>query len=408
MNKENKNNSIYGLPEEIKFCKSCIMSNQRPSSVIEFKNKGESKKGINIDKDLICDACKYHQIKKSINWQEREKQLFKFLKQFKKNNGEYDCIVPSSGGKDSSFAAHTLKYKYGMNPLAVTWAPSMWTDIGLQNFNNLSRVGGIDSYLCTPNGNLHSFLTKEAFLNLGHPFNPFIHGQKVVGPKIASQLNIKLVVYGENQAEYGNDIKENHSFNMNSDFFSIEDNTNIEDINIAGSPIKELIKKSKFKIDDFASYIPLKKSLLKKKDISMIYLGFYEKWDPQECFYYAVENTGFRPAKERSEGTYSKYTEIDDKMVPFHFYTMFIKFGIGRATYDACQEIRNEKINRKEAIKLVSKFDHEFPKKYFKEFLDYIKISENEFFKKIDEMRSPHLWEYKNSNWILKKNCFNT
>ena len=343
MNKENKNNSIYGLPEEIKFCKSCIMSNQRPSSVIEFKNKGESKKGINIDKDLICDACKYHQIKKSINWQERENQLFKFLKQFKKNNGEYDCIVPSSGGKDSSFAAHTLKYKYGMNPLAVTWAPSMWTDIGLQNFNNLSRVGGIDSYLCTPNGNLHSFLTKEAFLNLGHPFNPFIHGQKVVGPKIAAQLNIKLVVYGENQAEYGNDIKENHSFNMNSDFFSIEDNTNIEDINIAGSPIKELIKKSKFKIDDFASYIPLKKSLLKKKDISMIYLGFYEKWDPQECFYYAVENTGFRPAKERSEGTYSKYTEIDDKMVPFHFYTMFIKFGIGRATYDACQEIRNEK-----------------------------------------------------------------
>jgi len=405
MNK-NKNYSIYGLPEEIKFCKNCIMSNQRPSSVIEFKNKGESKKGINIDKDLICDACKYHQIKKKINWQERENQLFEFLKKFRKNNGEYDCIVPSSGGKDSSFAAHTLKYKYGMNPLAITWAPSMWTDIGFQNFNNLSRIGGIDSYLCTPNGNLHSFLTKEAFLNLGHPFGPFIHGQKIVGPKIASQLNIKLVVYGENQAEYGNDIKENRSYNMNSDFFSIEDNASIEAINIAGSSIKELIKKSNFKIEDFASYIPLKKSLLKKKDISMIYLGFYEKWDPQECFYYAVEKTGFRPAKERSEGTYSKYTEIDDKIVPIHFYTTFIKFGIGRATYDAAQEIRNGKITREEGINLVKKFDGEFPKTYFKDFLDYIEISEDEFFQKIDDLRSPHLWKKNKDEWILKDSVF--
>ena len=295
-----------------------------------------------------------------------------------------------------------------MNPLAVTWAPSMWTDVGLQNFNNLSRVGGIDSYLCTPNGNLHRFLTKEAFKNLGHPFGPFIHGQKVVGPKIASLMNIKLVVYGENQAEYGNDIKDNQSYTMNSDFFSIDDNSKIEDLNIAGSSIKELIKKSKFRLEDFASYIPLRKSVLKEKDISMIYLGFYERWDPQECFYYSVEKTGFRPANERSEGTYSKYTEIDDKMVPFHFYTLFIKFGIGRATYDACQEIRNQKINRDEAIKLVLKFDQEFPKRYFKEFLEYIDTSEGDFFKKIDELRSPHLWEHKNSNWILKSNCSNT
>ena len=120
-----------------------------------------------------------------------------------------------------------------------------------------------------------------------------------------------------------------------------------------------------------------------------------KRWDPQENYYYAVENTGFRPANERSEGTYSKYTEIDDKIVPIHFYTKLAKFGLGRATYDACQEIRNNKGTRDEAVKLVNKFDNEFPKDIFKDFLEYINITEHEFHEKIDNLRSPHLWEFK-------------
>ena len=404
MNKR-KNFSLYGLPETVVFCKSCVISNQRPSSVIEFKNIGNSKKGIEIKNDKICSACKYNEIKKKIDWEQREKQLFKILEKFRKSNGDYDCVVPSSGGKDSSFTAHILKNKYGMNPLAVTWAPNMWTEIGLKNFNNLSRVGGIDSYLYTPNGNLHRHLTREAFLNLGHPFQPFFFGQKIIGPKIASQLNIKLVIYGENQAEYGNDIKDNDNYLMNSNFYSINDKDKVENLVLGGKKIKEIIENTKFELKNFTSYIPLRNSVTKEKKISMIYLGFFERWDPQENYYYAVENTGFRPANERSEGTYSKYTEIDDKIVPIHFYAKLAKFGLGRATYDACQEIRNKKITRDEAVKLVNRFDCEFPKRYFKEFLEYINITENEFHKKIDNLRSPHLWEFKNSSWKLKFRC---
>jgi len=400
-----KNFSLYGLPEKVVFCKNCVISNQRPSSVIEFRNIGDSKKGIEIKENQICSACTYNEIKKKIDWKKREEQFLNLLEKFRKKNDEYDCIVPSSGGKDSSFTAHILKNKYGMNPLAVTWAPNMWTDIGLKNFNNLSRVGGIDSYLYTPNGNLHRRLTKEAFLNLGHPFQPFFFGQKIIGPKIASQLNINLVVYGENQAEYGNDIKDNETYLMRSNFFSIKDNENIENLILGGRKIKDIIENSKFQLKDFASYIPLKESVINEKKISMVYLGFFERWDPQENYYYAVENTGFRPANERSEGTYSKYTEIDDKIVPIHFYAKRAKFGLGRATYDTCQEIRNNKITRDEAVKLVNKFDGEFPKKYLNDFLEYIEISEEEFHKKIDELRSPHLWEFKNSSWKLKFNC---
>ena len=148
-----------------------------------------------------------------------EKNLIKLLSKYRKGSG-YDCIVPGSGGKDSAFTAHILKYKYGMNPLTVTWAPHLYTDIGWKNFTNWMHVGGLDNLLFTPNGKLHKFLTKLAFENLLHPFQPFIIGQRIIGPKIAEKFNIPLVIYGENQAEYGNAIEENTNPIMNMNFFS--------------------------------------------------------------------------------------------------------------------------------------------------------------------------------------------
>ena len=103
-----------------------------------------------------------------------------------------------------------------------------------------------------------------------------------------------------------------------------------------------------------------------------------------------------------------KHISTVKRFVPFHFYTTFIKFGIGRATYDAAQEIRNEKITRDEGVKLVKKFDHEFPERYFNDFLNYIKIDEKTFFEVIDASRSPHLWEKINGKWNLKHACYKT
>ena len=124
-----------------------------------------------------------------------------------------------------------------------------------------------------------------------------------------------------------------------------------------------------FNFNDFEPYLPLKKKEIETSDIKVMYLGYFLKWDPQECFYYASKNSGFKSNTERTEGSYSKYSSIDDKIDPFHYYTTYIKFGIGRATYDASQEIRNDKIDRDEGIALVKKYDHEFPEKYFNEFL---------------------------------------
>ena len=147
-------------------------------------------------------------MKARIDWRERERQLVELCQHHRSRTGAYDCIVPGSGGKDSSFTAHILKYKYGMNPLTVTWAPHAYTEVGWRNFQ--SWIGsGLDNILVTPNSRVHRLLTRLAFVNLVHPFQPFIIGQKLVAPRASALYGIPLIFYGENQAEYGNSIEEN-------------------------------------------------------------------------------------------------------------------------------------------------------------------------------------------------------
>lgn len=403
MNNVNENlDALYGLPKDVKFCRNCVISNQRPSSTVEYKKTDKHQhKTIGFGADGVCDACKYHLTKESeIDWVKREEKLVELFDRHRRADGGYDVIVPGSGGKDSAFAAHVLKYKYGMNPLTVTWAPHLYTQIGWKNFENWIHVGGFDNILFTPNGRLHRYLTRQAFLRLLHPFQPFILGQKIIGPTMAQKYGVKLVMYGENQAEYGNNVEENLKPTMDKSFFSVSDPGNII---LAGEKISDIINKEKFSMNDFSPYIPPDVNVLEKAQIEVHYLGYYLKWDPQECYYYAVENTGFEANTERTEGSYSKYSGIDDKIEAFHYYTTLIKFGIGRATYDAAQEIRNGKITREEGVMLVNKYDQEFPVKYFKDFLDYINITEEKFIETIDKFRSPHLWEMHSGNWRLRQ-----
>lgn len=392
---------LYGLPRDVVFCTRCVISNQRPNSTVEFKNKQANKKEtIPMDKNGICSACRYADIKDNqIDWGKREKELIKLCNFYRSKKGNYDCIVPGSGGKDSAFTAHILKYKYKMNPLTVTWAPHIYTDIGFQNFQNWIHAG-FDNILFSPNGKLHRLLTKLAFVNLLHPFQPFIVGQRHIAPKTSVLYKVPLIFYGENQAEYGHNIKENFKPTMDSKFY--EDDPNLNKIFLGGAKARDLIKQYSLNPSELLPYLPADKTAIKKVGTSVHYLGYYLKWDPQECFYYASEHTGFRTNTERTEGSYSKYSSIDDRIDPFHYYTTLIKFGIGRATYDAAQEIRNKKITREEGIGLVKRFDDEFPAKYFKQILEYMDLTEREFWELINKGRSPHLWQLNKGKWQLR------
>tara|TARA_B100001175_G_C19479026_1_gene626030 strand:- start:1338 stop:1835 length:498 start_codon:yes stop_codon:yes gene_type:complete len=155
-------------------------------------------------------------------------------------------------------------------------------------------------------------------------------------------------------------------------------------------------------ISDFYVYRPLDLNKVNEIGTEVHYLGYYLKWDPQEMFYYSAKNTGFKPNDTRTEGSYSKYAGIDDKIDWLHYYMTLIKFGIGRTTYDASQEVRNNKITREEAVGLVRKYDSEFPEKYFVDNLNYMNINENEFWKIVDSFRNPIFWEYEGDAWNMK------
>lgn len=392
---------FYGLPKEVKFCKKCVISNQRPNSVVEFKSRPDDKKQvIAFDREGVCSACRYAEIKGRIDWKKRERELVELCRRFRRKDGFYDCIVPGSGGKDSTFTAHILKYKYGMNPLTVTWAPHRYTEVGWQNFQKWIHAG-FDNILFSPNGKVHRLLTKLAFINLVHPFQPFIIGQRLIGPRFSALYGIPLVFYGENQAEYGNSIDDNSSPTMDISFFT-NASSDVSSLFLSGMPIGRIAKKCNISISDLNPYLPLDKRRLDRAGTQVHYLGYYLKWDPQEVFYYSNAHSGFEVNTSRTEGSYSKYSSIDDRIDPLHYYTTFIKFGIGRATYDAAQEIRNGKITREEGIALVKRFDSEFPRKYFKEILEYIDINEKEFWQIIDKARSPHLWEKISGEWHLR------
>lgn len=397
--------ALYGLPSEVKFCSRCVVSNQRPASEIEFKHTLKTeKKTINFNQDNICDACLNAGVKNQIDWKKREEELLELLNKYRSKDGSYDCLVPGSGGKDSAYQAHVLKYKYGMNPLTITWPPILYTDYGYKNWKNWIN-SGFDNITFTPNGKVMKLLTKLSIENLFHPFQTFILGQKNLAPKIASKYNIPLIFYGENEAEYGNPIAENNNSLRDKSYHSYD---NIESLHLGGLSIKELKEKHKLSINDLEIFLPIKPSILQEKQIEVHYLGYYLHWIPQEVYYYAVENTNFKARPFRTQGTYSKYISIDDKIDDLHFYTTFIKFGIGRATYEASQEIRNNHITREEGVALVKKFDGEFPDKYFNEIMDYLEIDSDYFKTELtDKFRSPHLWNKdSNGNWKLRHTVY--
>ncbi|WP_041633712.1 N-acetyl sugar amidotransferase [Magnetospirillum gryphiswaldense] len=407
----------YGLPATVQFCKRCVISNQRPNSSVEFRNTADSHKAtIHFDADGICDACRLSEQKAlTIDWSERDRELRELCDRYRRNDGHYDCLVPGSGGKDSFYAAHVLKYKYGMTPLTVTWAPHTYTPWGWDNFQRWIHAG-FDNNLFTPNARVHRLLTRLAVDVLFHPFQAFILGQKNLAPKMAALYDIPLVIYGESEAEYGNPRGDAEKAKRDWTYFTANAES---DIFLGGVSVADLKEKFGLKQNDLDAYLPANPEKLGKVGVEVHYLGYYLKWHPQSCYYYSVEHGGFQPSPERTPGTYSKYNSIDDRIDDFHYYTTFIKFGIGRATYDAAQEVRSGDIDRNEAVALVRRYDGEWPERFADEIFRYLSITEKEFpeahmmferpildreyFMRLsDQYRSPHLWRYQDGAWSLR------
>jgi N-acetyl sugar amidotransferase len=382
------------LPEEVIFCKKCVVSNQRPRIV--------------LDNEGVCGACRWAEEKQQIvDWDLKQKNFNALLDKHRSKDGRFDVIVPCSGGKDSGTIAHKLKYEYGMNPLSVTWSPLLYTEIGFQNIQNMIN-SGISSHLFTPNRMVQRKISKLGLVLIGNHFEAFGRGQVSYAFHVALDLGVKLVMFGENgELEYGGSLK-------NKDLPGQPIGDWVE-LYHKGARTDEMVKfgvengylHKEEQYDPCLKYFaPPEAEELTKAGIEFHWFGYYHKWIPQENFYYVSEHYGFRTNPEgHSEGTYNKYASLDDFTDPIHYYFSLIKFGLGRATSDAAHEIRENHLTREEGVALVHQYDHIFPDKYFTEFLNYMDMTEEEFWDVVNAYREkrPNLWKKENGKWILKQ-----
>lgn len=408
--------TMYGLPADVRFCTRCVISNQRPNSAVEFQHTAATaKETIAFDADGVCSACLVAERKAETDWEARDAELRELCDRHRRDDGRYDCLVPGSGGKDSFYQAHVLKHRYGMHPLTVTWAPHIYTEWGRRNHDRWIHAG-FDNYLCTPNGRVHRLLTRLAVDRLLHPFQPFMLGQKILGPRMAAQFGIELVFFGENEAEYGNPIADVEAARRDPRFFAADAT---DEVFISGVPVSELLGRYGLEPNDLHPYLPPDPQVVVDTGVEVHYLGYYLRWHPQGAYYYAVEHGGFEAAPERTPGTYSKYNSIDDRIDDLHYWTTYVKFGIGRASYDAAQEIRSGEITREEGVALVRRFDGEWPARFEDELMRYLSIDERSFGavreefdvpdltpdtfrERADAFRSPHLWRSTPDGWELR------
>jgi|TARA_B110001450_G_scaffold175775_1_gene164121 N-acetyl sugar amidotransferase len=401
------------LPSKFQFCPKCFWTNQRPTTRSEHYVKEDITKTI-VFTDGICEACKIKDKKDTVDWDKRKYEFKKLLDKYRSRNGSYDCVVPGSGGKDSFYVSHRLKYEYGMNPVTVTFSPFMYTDWGFKNLKNWTN-SGFENYLNIPNQKIYRLLSRLALEKIFHPWQPWILGQKNYPTKFARMMKVPLIIYGESPSEYGSPdseytsqyVKEWHTYKK------------LSDIHLSGCSLDELYSYG-LKQYDLHPFMPLHEKEFEESELNCCAFSYFHKWHPQENYYYTIENSSFHVSPERTAGTYSKYASIDDKMDDMFNYTYFVKYGIGRTTHDVTQEIRNGDITLKEGANLIKKYDGEYPSRFDKEIFEYFSIPKEEFGEKIsnlfesptvdkeyftdlsDNFRSPHLWKKTNKGFELR------
>jgi len=351
-----------------------------------------------FNEEGVCDACvTAEQKENAIDWDARAKELEVIFDKYRsKDPAKYDCIVPVSGGKDSTYQTWVLKNVYKMNPLAVTFAQCKCTDLGQHNLQALREVG-VDHILYTPNPIVYRKLAKEGFQRVGDSCWPCHAGIFTVPVTIAVKFGIPLIVWGENgQMEYGGPASRRENNTL--------DRRWLEEFGLSGNRVDAMVSDD-IPLSDLKPYIYPTDEEIHKAGTTGIFLGYYHKWDARKQLKLIQEVTGFKVKDDGpNEGTYTNYENLDGEFVGFHDYLMYLKFGFGRCTSHACIDIRNKRLTRNEAIDLIDKYEGKFPKKYYKSFLQFTGMTEDEFRDVCDSFVNKSIFaRNKDGEWVKKE-----
>ena len=349
----------YGKPlmhnSGIKYCARCCMP--------------ETQEGITFDEMGICQACQSSEQKIHIDWGKREKKLRDILEGAKlKSGNNYDCIVPISGGKDSTFQMHILVNIYKMKPLAVTFNHNWYSETGWYNLQNAIQVFNVDHIMFSPNRNLVNRLAKRSLIGIGDTCWHCHAGVGAFPLNIAVKFNIPLLVWGESIAESsGRASYECPVHKFDRDYFT--------KVSAKLRP-KEMVCDYLSERDLYMFEVPTVEEIA-KAGIFGIHLGDYIFWDDERQTEFVKEHFGWRETE--MEGTYKGYKSAECIMPGMHDFTCYLKRGYGRSTFHASIDVRNGLLTREEGFELAKKYDTQRP-----EALDYYLkvtgITEEEFY----------------------------
>ena len=362
-----KNNHLF-------WCKNCLNNSLRPR--------------ISFDQNGWCNACQWMIEKKNLNWNRRKKELANIIKKFK-SDGEFDCIVPVSGGKDGSYVASKIRDDLGLNPLTVTVRPALEIDVGKRNLSNFLSQNYNHIHV-TPNIKAMQKINKLGFALKGSPYYGWLISIFSSVLRIASQFNINLIFYAEDgEIEYGGSIK-----NKNEPLFDLKYTLN----NYFEGDYRKIIKLSKLKKSELYWFeFPIKK--LKNKKIGLTHWSYFEPWDSYRNYLYAKSKFNLDEQNQNNSGTFTNFAQNDQSLFILHTYLMYLKFGFGRATQDAGIEIRRGAMIREQGLNLVNLYDNNYPEKFIEQYLDYYQMKKKEFDNVIDFWANKKLFKKVKGKW---------
>ena len=347
---------------------------------------------LTMSDENVCSGCITHDEKLEIDWESREEEFKELLFQYKsKNDNNYDCIIPVSGGKDSHFQAWYIK-NLGLNPLLVTYYTHNYSKTGEENLRNIGNSLGIDHYVYTPSRKVIAKMNKIGFEMTGDMSWHFHCGAWTVPFQVGEKFDIPLIIYGE------------HGFTDLAGQYSMDDKPEFtkrarhEDVLRGFTPEDFIGKEGLTRRDLLWAQYP-SDNAIEQVGLRGIFMGNYIYWDANKHVKIAEEN-GFKGNPEAFERTYRTMSNVDDiHENGIKDYMKFIKFGYGRATDHTSKDIRLGVMSKEEGISNVKKYDHVKPKKSLDYFLKMVQMSEFEFECIADKFRDPRVWWIEDGLW---------
>lgn len=362
----------------MKWCRTCVLPDTRP--------------GLTIGPDGICNACVGHQQKQeAIDWESRKGAWERIIAEVRDRGSGWDCVIPVSGGKDSHWQVLKCR-EYDLRILGVTWKSPGRNALGQKNLENLIRIG-LDHMDCAVSPEVESRFMLRTLEKVGDPLVPMHMAIFALPLRIATALRIPLVVWGENpHMEYGGSEEEREIAALDHEWL------NRHDI-LKGTTVEDWIG-GDLTTKDLAPYTMPSPEEMAAAGVRSVFLGYYFPWDPQESLRTAKAH-GFEARAEGPKVGYYDYADIDCDFISVHHYFKWLKFGFTRLFDNLSLEIRNGRMSREEAIRILREKGDQTPHEDIRKLCDFLKISETRFWEIAEKFRNPEVWTRRDDRWVI-------